>query len=122
MLDKRLNLKGLLRSGPAAKAPKADAVAEPSETPAKPVDFSHLGGKKVGHPVPVKTEKEISFEHLNGKVVRNASDHPTFKTNASAEPAESVRKEISFAHLGGKKVGHFRLDTPEEPKDDEVTD
>jgi len=78
MSDKKPNLEGLLRRGSAAKAPKEEAVAEPSVTPARPVDFSHpsIGGKKVGHPVPVQTEKGISFEHLGGRCIRKASDHP----------------------------------------------
>jgi hypothetical protein len=89
MLDKKPNLKGLIHSGSAAKA---DAVAESSETPAKPIDFSHIGGKRVGHHVPVKGAKEISFEHLGGRCIRRSllwmdSDHPM------AEPAESVEKE-----------------------------
>jgi hypothetical protein len=52
-------------------------------------DFSHLGGTKVGHPIPVQTDKEIDFSHLGGKCVLRASDHPLF----DAKPAESVESE-----------------------------
>ena len=57
-----------------------------------PIDFSHLGGKKVGHPVPVQTEKEISFEHLGGKCVLEAS-----------EPVKT-EKPIDFSSIGGKCI------------------
>jgi hypothetical protein len=52
-----------------------------------PIDFSHVGGRKVGHPVPVKSEKEIDFSAIGGKVVRRASDHPVFK----AKPGNKTR-------------------------------
>jgi hypothetical protein len=55
------------------------------------IDFSfeHIGGKKVGHVIPVKTEKEIDFSLIGGKCVRKASDHPMF----NAKPEESVERE-----------------------------
>lgn len=40
-------------------------------------DFSHIDGKKVGHPVPVETEKPIDFSSIGGKCVHKASDHLT---------------------------------------------
>jgi len=54
---------------------------------AEPISFEHLGGNKVGHPTPNKTEKPIDFSSIGGNCVRKASDHPT------AESAESVEKE-----------------------------
>ena len=53
----------------------------------EPISFDHLGGRKIGHPVPEKTEKEIDFTAIGGKVVRRASDHHT------ASRAESVETE-----------------------------
>jgi hypothetical protein len=52
----------------------------------KAVDLSHpsIGGKKVGHPVPVQTEKAIDFTAIGGKVVRRASDHPALKKKDDA--------------------------------------
>jgi DNA-directed RNA polymerase subunit RPC12/RpoP len=84
--EKKLNLKGLLRSGSAAMAPKEDAVAEPSKAPEKRC-------ADCGSFIREKSEKEIDFG-ANGKKV----GHFRFE-----EPAG---KEISFAHIGGKKVGH----------------
>ncbi len=54
--------------------------------PKEAIEFSHpsIGGGKVGHPVPVKTEKEISFEHLGGRCV---SRSPLW-----AEPTESTQQ------------------------------
>jgi hypothetical protein len=46
------------------------------------ISFKHLGGRKVGHPVPARTEKEIDFNAIGGKCVRRAYDHPVF----DAEP------------------------------------
>jgi hypothetical protein len=48
---------------------------EEKKPQAEPISFEHLGGKKVGHPIPEKTEKDISFEHLGGKCVRKATSH-----------------------------------------------
>jgi hypothetical protein len=39
-----------------------------------PIDFSHIGGRKVSHPVPVKKEKPIDFSSIGGKCVRKASE------------------------------------------------
>jgi hypothetical protein len=39
----------------------------------KPMDFSYLGGKKVGHPVVDRSRKEpIDFSSIEGKKVGNA--------------------------------------------------
>jgi len=54
-----------------------------------PIDFSHIGGKKVGHPVTVKLEKPIDFSSIGGVCVRKASDNPMF----NPKPEESVEKE-----------------------------
>jgi DNA-directed RNA polymerase subunit RPC12/RpoP len=101
------NVYACSRSSAAAKAPKEDAVAELSETPEKRC-------QSCGSFVAEKSEKEIDFSHIGGKKV----GHLRFDT--PVEPAESVRKEISFAHIGGKKVGHrchscgrFVPETPE---------
>jgi hypothetical protein len=80
MSNESPNLKGLLRSG--AKVPK-DAPESGPPT----INFSSIGDRKVGHPIPVQSEKEISFESIGGKCVRRASDHPM------NERAESTRKE-----------------------------
>lgn len=53
------------------------------------VEFAKLGAKKVGHPVPVRTDNKNPFEHLGGKCVLKPSDHPLF----NAKPEESVEKE-----------------------------
>jgi hypothetical protein len=54
----------------------------------KTIEFSHpsIGGKKVGHPVPVRTEKPVDFTSIGGKCVRRASEHPAF--NAKHESKE----------------------------------
>jgi hypothetical protein len=52
-----------------------------------PIDFSHIGGKKVGHPVPVQTEKPFDFSSIGGKCVLPPTDHPMYK------PTDSVEKE-----------------------------
>jgi hypothetical protein len=41
-----------------------------TKKPKEPISFEHLGGTKVGHPVPVKAVKEIDFSSLGGKCVR----------------------------------------------------
>jgi hypothetical protein len=50
-------------------------------------DFSHIGGKKIGHPVPVQMEKPIDFSSIGGKCVLPPTAHPMYK------PGESVEKE-----------------------------
>jgi hypothetical protein len=51
-----------------------------------PIDFSHIGGIKVGHPVPVRTEKPIDFSSIGGKCVRKLGEHPTaVKENKASE-------------------------------------
>jgi len=73
-------------------------VKEPKE----PIDFSHLGGKKVGHSMPVQTEKEIDFSAIGGKVVRRASQHPMFKTNSQGtNESEGSTVERPHATEGG---------------------
>jgi hypothetical protein len=59
-----------------------------------PIDLSHpsIGAKKVGHPIPVRTDNENPFEHLGGKCVLKPSDHPMFKAKPDASE-ESVEKE-----------------------------
>ena len=54
------------------------------QKPKAPIDFSHIGGKKVGHPVPVKATKEIDFSSIGGVCVRRANDHPAFKKEDDA--------------------------------------
>jgi hypothetical protein len=49
------------------------------------IDFRHLGGKKVGHPVPVKAEKEISFESIGGRVVRRVKNHAKLQESTGQE-------------------------------------
>lgn len=40
---------------------------------AAPIDFSHLGGKKIGHPVADRSRKEpIDFSSIGGKRVGQA--------------------------------------------------
>jgi hypothetical protein len=43
------------------------------------ISFESVGGKKVGHPLSVRTEKEIDFSAIGGKCVLRASEHPTLK-------------------------------------------
>jgi hypothetical protein len=56
--------------------------------PKAPIDFSSIGGRKVGHPVPVKGEKPIDFSSIGGKCILKASEHPVF----SAKPEEKDDK------------------------------
>ena len=58
-----------------------------SNTPKAPIDFSSIGGTKVGHPFPVQTDMPIDFSSTGGKCVRKASDQPM------AETAKSAKKE-----------------------------
>lgn len=59
-----------------------------AKEPKAPIDFSHLGGKKLldGHGG-IKGEKEISFAEIGGKVVLRS---PLW---VEIKPAESVEKE-----------------------------
>ena len=41
---------------------------------AEPISFEHIGGRKVGHPVPEKAEKRIDFSSIGGKCVRKAPE------------------------------------------------
>lgn len=64
------------------------------QEPKASIDFSHIGGKKVGHSVTVKQEKEIRFDHLDARCIRRSP----FWTDsglsvAETKPAESVEKE-----------------------------
>lgn len=36
----------------------------------EPISFEKIGGVKVGHPVPVKGEKGIRFDHVGGRCIR----------------------------------------------------
>jgi hypothetical protein len=58
------------------------AVAGLKKSQPEGISFEHLGGRKVGHPMPVPAEKESSFESVGGTVVRKASDHPMFKAKS----------------------------------------
>jgi len=49
-------------------------MSEKNEKPKAPIDFSHIGGKKVGHPAPEKAEKHIDFSSIGGKCVRKAPE------------------------------------------------
>jgi hypothetical protein len=60
------------------------------QKPKAPISFDHIGGNKVGHPVPVKVERPIDFSSIGGKCVREACDHPTVKA-APAEPSKDAR-------------------------------
>jgi hypothetical protein len=64
-------------------------MSDEKKSQAELISFDQIGGKKVGHPVPAKTEKPIDFTSIGGKCVRRASDHPMFH----AESAESVESE-----------------------------
>jgi len=44
-----------------------------------------IGGKKVGHPVPIRREQEISFDSIGGECVRRACDDPMNKPVKVAE-------------------------------------
>jgi len=52
------------------------------------LDFSSIGGKKVGqHPVPVKGAKAVDFSSIGGKCILRS---PLW---AETKPAESVEKK-----------------------------
>jgi hypothetical protein len=57
-----------------------------------PIDLSHpsIGGRKVGHWVPVNQGKEIDFSSVPG--VRCVLPPPS-RAEAETKPAESVEKE-----------------------------
>ena len=59
-------------------------AAEEKKDPKAPISFEDLGGRKVGHSVPVKAGKAIDFSSIGGKCVRKASDHPAFKKEDDA--------------------------------------
>lgn len=59
----------------------------------EPISFEHIGGEKVGHPVPEKTEKEIDFSAIGGKCVRRASDHPMRKHTKLIESEDAMLGE-----------------------------
>jgi hypothetical protein len=50
------------------------------QQPKEPISFEKIGGLKVGHPVPVRTETPIDFSSIGGKCVRKASDNATVVT------------------------------------------
>jgi hypothetical protein len=56
----------------------------------KGITFESIGGKKVGHPVPVKGPKEIDFSAIGGKCVQRACDHPMNK----AKSEESTQQDV----------------------------
>lgn len=55
----------------------------------EPSSFAHLGGKKIGHPVPTKAEKPLDFSSIGGRCVRKPSEHPTF--SAKPESIATIR-------------------------------
>lgn len=55
----------------------------------KGISFESVGGKKIGHPVPVRVETEIEFGAIGGKCVRRAKDHPMF----NAKPEERTQQD-----------------------------
>jgi hypothetical protein len=66
-----------------------------SEEKKPTISFEHLAGKKVGHHVPVKTERPIDFSSVGGKCVSKASEHPT------AARAKPVEKEAARSRISG---------------------
>jgi hypothetical protein len=87
MSDQKPNLDALIRKGSAVTAPKEDAAAKPSATSANAIDFSSIGGRKIGHFVPETSEKEIDFSSIGGRKIGQ------FRLEEPTEPAESVEKE-----------------------------
>ena len=61
--------------------------------PKTSIDFSHIGGKKVRHPVPVQTAQPIDFSSIGGKCVRKASDHPMFNARPE-QTATSTNHDV----------------------------
>jgi hypothetical protein len=43
---------------------------------AETISFEHIGGRKVGHPVPLRAEKEIDFSEIGGECVRKSIERP----------------------------------------------
>ena len=68
-------------------------MSDKKKPQAKPISFEHLGGKKVGHPVPVKTVKEIDFSAIGGRCIRKASDHPMFNAKTESVEKEDAARE-----------------------------
>lgn len=58
-------------------------MSEKVKEPKAPIDFSHLGGKRLHTADPVKGDKEINFSAIGGKVVQRSH------LWAETKPAES---------------------------------
>jgi hypothetical protein len=75
---KPMNLSGLVAPAPGGKKSSPDGPEE--------VRFESLGGAKLLHHVPQKTDKPIDFSAIGGKVVRMMSAYPAnARTEASRE-------------------------------------
>ena len=92
-MEKEITLEDIARRLDTLEKVVASLSAE-KKKPKASIDVSLIGGKKVGHHVPVKLEKEIRFEHLGGRCVRRS---PLWtecdQSMAETKPAESVEKE-----------------------------
>jgi hypothetical protein len=60
------------------------------QKPKTPIDFSHIGGKKVGHLVPVN--KEIDFSSIPG--VRCVMQPPVWPETKPAEPQQRTKQDV----------------------------
>ena len=85
-MEKEITIHDIERRLAALGKAVASLTAE-KKPQAEPISFEHLGGKKVGHPMPVKTEKPIDFTSIGGKCVLKVGDHPLF--NAKSESVET---------------------------------
>lgn len=60
------------------KGPKAD------------ISFESLGGRKVGHPVPVATVSGLDFSSLGGVCVFPPNKHPMFDAKLESKEADNA--------------------------------
>jgi len=77
-MEKEITLEDIARRLDALEKALSSLSAE-KRPQAETISFEHIGGRKVGHPVLVQTEKEISFGHLGGRCIRSATEHPMAK-------------------------------------------
>jgi len=81
-MEKEVTLQDIPRRLAALKTTVASLTAE--RKPDTRIDFPHIGGKKVGHPVPVKTEQPIDFSSVKGRCLCKDSEHPLAKATKYA--------------------------------------
>ena len=72
-MEKEIMLQDIERRLAALERAVASLTAE-KKLQAESISFEHLGGKKVGHHVPLRAEKPIDFSSIGGRCVREAPE------------------------------------------------